>query len=217
MDESTFRSFQPTCQCSSIQFGTVAEVLDRNSLQIKDPPDFGYPSVEDVQIQQTVKEELGPIEASSFQVSSQNGGGVAVKACTSYKQDCNEGICKSHQRVSKETRQIEHADLEAQLDSICGQGPKTKKGIQITGASIKKAAYTDICSVDALVNLFRSTNFIEVMNDHSLCNHQTKCHACILRSSLIKTDMGTGAKTFVLVPEIKNNLEMFLLSLFSPL
>ena len=80
LDESTFRSFQQTCQCSSIQFGTVAEVLDRNSLEIMDPPDFEYPSVEDIQIQQTVKEELGTIEASSIQVSSQNGRGLTVKA-----------------------------------------------------------------------------------------------------------------------------------------
>ena len=78
--ESSLRSFQPTCQCSSIQFGTVAEVLDRNSLQIVDPADFGYPSEEDVQIQQTVKEELGTIEVSSIQVSSQNGIDLALKA-----------------------------------------------------------------------------------------------------------------------------------------
>ena len=80
MDESITRSFQPTCQCRSIQFGTVAEVLDRNSLQIMEPPDFGYQSVDEVQAQQDVKEELGTSEATSIQVSSQNDRGLAMTA-----------------------------------------------------------------------------------------------------------------------------------------
>ena len=129
---------------------------------------------------------------------------------TSNKQDCVKSICNRTQTKSKKTYKTEGADLETQLDSICGQGPKTNKGVKITDGTIKKAAYTDICSVDALLNLFRSTNFIESMNDHSSCNHQTKCHPCIFRSGLIKTEMGTGVKNAVLVPEVKNNLEMFL-------
>ena len=79
MDASTLRSFQPPCQCSSIQFGTVAEVLDRNSLQIMDPPDFGYPSVELVPAQQDVEAESRTFGAPSIHGSSLNDGGLAME------------------------------------------------------------------------------------------------------------------------------------------
>ena len=127
LDESTLRSFQPTCQCSSIQFGTVAEVLDRNSLQIMDPPDFGYPSVEDVQVQQTVKEEMGTFEESSIQVSSQNGRGLAVKAMGE--------VFGNGKLAYVETNSHEPPDIENE-ESAVDAGTKYKETLYVSGQKI---------------------------------------------------------------------------------
>ena len=159
---------------------------------------------------------------------------------TSYKQDCRESVWDRNHTISKETHKTEGAyskstdndinitsnpnskeirtedkikDFECCLDSYCGSGPKEKKRTETTSESSLnkiKPAFTDICVIDSLINLFMSTN-IEKMKTHIFHkDHKERCAICILRSAICKTKLDKGLKKSVSLPEIKYNLNIFL-------
>ena len=121
-----------------------------------------------------------------------------------------ESFC-GHENMMK-SKEVE--DLETQVASVCGKGGEKKKGKQLMDGEKMKSAFNDICTVDALVNLFRSTDYLDVMKNHDLCNHVEKCSACILRSAICKTELGKGVA--VGTPEIIHNLTMFLGEIYCP-
>ena len=121
-----------------------------------------------------------------------------------------ESFC-GHENMMK-SKEVE--DLETQVASVCGKGGEKKKGKQLMDGEKMKSAFNDICTVDALVNLFRCTDYLDVMKNHDLCNHVEKCSACILRSAICKTELGKGVA--VGTPEIIHNLTMFLGEIYCP-
>ena len=126
------------------------------------------------------------------------------KACINNDNKIPENMMKS--------KEIE--DLETQVASVCGKGGEKKKGKKLLDGEKMKSAFNDICTVDALVNLFRCTDYLDVMKNHDLCNHVEKCSACILRSAICKTELGKGMA--VGTPEIIHNLTMFLGEIYCP-
>ena len=90
-----------------------------------------------------------------------------------YKQDYSKGSDnKIPENISKEVE-----NLETQMASVCGKGGEKKKGTKLTDEKKMKSAFNDICTVDSLVNLFRCTDYLDVMKNHDLCNHVEKCSA----------------------------------------
>jgi uncharacterized protein (UPF0179 family) len=81
-----------------------------------------------------------------------------------------------------------------------------KRGKETTSVDIKPV-FTGKCTIDAILNMLRTTDLIETMTSHTLCQHTHYCIKCILRSALCKAKLGSGNKKNV--AEITNNLEMF--------
>ena len=98
-------------------------------------------------------------------------------------------------------------DFERKLASYRGHGPK-KKGTETTSVEIKPV-FTGKCTIDAILNMLRTTDLIETMTSHTLCHHTLCCIKCILRSAIIKAKLGSGKKKTLQVAEITNNLEIF--------
>ena len=66
-----------------------------------------------------------------------------------------------------------------------------------------------MCTIDSIVNLFRSINDIQTIRDHKV-----HCSKCILKSAICKAELGKGVNKFELIPEIKHNKDMFMGSYF---
>ena len=112
---------------------------------------------------------------------------------------------KSNQMLDNET-----SILENEIESYCGDGKPEKNKSNKPKELNMKAAFTGICTVDSIINLFRCTAFFDNIIGHNLCNHKENCSTCILRSALCKSNVGKGVNKFVEVPEIKHNLRIFL-------
>ena len=93
------------------------------------------------------------------------------------------------------------------MASYRGHGPK-KRGKETTSVEMK-SVFTGKCTIDAILNMLRKTDFVETMTSHTLCQHTDYCMKCILRSALCKAKLGSGNKKTVQVAEITNNLELF--------
>ena len=78
-------------------------------------------------------------------------------------------------------------DFNRKLASYRGHGPK-KRGKETTSVDIKPV-FTGKCTIDAILNMLRTTDFIETMSYHTLCQHTHYCIKCILRSALCKAKL----------------------------
>ena len=129
-----------------------------------------------------------------------------------WKKDCwylhkGEIECLPNELNSSKCENETLEDFERKLASYRGHGPK-KRGKETSFVEIKPVI-TGKCTIDAILNMLRTTDFIETMTSHTLCQHTEFCMKCILRSALCKAKLGSGKKNTVEVAEIKNNLEMF--------
>ena len=136
------------------------------------------------------------------------------------KNSCNDINFENTDKVIKKSTNVNEIkcidnidDFERSLESYCGNGPKVKKIRETTSETSSnklKPAFIDICVVDSLINMFMSMN-IEKMRTHIFHkDHKDRCALCILRSAIYKTRLDKGPKNAIDVPEIKNNLQIFL-------
>ena len=79
---------------------------------------------------------------------------------------------------------------------------------------VQKPAFTGLCTIDSILNISRVMGFEEEIIQHPLCSHKLRCRKCIFRSAICKMKSGKGNKTYIELPEIRHNLEMFLGEIF---
>ena len=131
------------------------------------------------------------------------------KSCNKYSEESKNQIYGIY--GSRETKAEEETK---DLESYCGNRPTEKKGTKMSNLKASKSAFTGMCTIDSIVNLFRSINYIQTIRGHNICDHKAQCSTCILRSAICKAELGQGVNKFVLIPEFKHNLNMFMGSYF---
>ena len=119
----------------------------------------------------------------------------------------------------------DHDMLESELLSITGNGKapnkkinkNTKKKTSTTTDPTKnknlikkKTAFNGICAIDSVINLLRASSFLQFTSKHTKCDHKALCAVCIIRSALLKCEYSRTLKSYVELPEILNNLWIFL-------
>ena len=108
-------------------------------------------------------------------------------------------------QILKTEKCMQLESLDKLLSQYTGRGKpskESKKGNSKTG-------YSGICSIDSLVNLLRSSD-LKSSENHELCSHRERCPLCIVRSSNSRIEKSNEKKSYVKMPEIQSNLEIFL-------
>ena len=108
----------------------------------------------------------------------------------------------------EEVLKREEADILETLNTVLEGYKGRGKVAKNTKAVSLKAGYTGLCSIDSLLNLFKSSELIN--SEHPLCDHKLRCALCIVRSALVKIETSTDKKKFVKLQEIEKNLQIFL-------
>ena len=121
---------------------------------------------------------------------------------------CAEHLAKLEAQREKETIDI--------INSYKGMGKQTKKPNAKT-SFVQKPAFTGFCAIDAILNISRVMGFEEEMEDHPLCDPKLKCKKCIYRSAICKVKSGKGNRSYIEVPEIRHNMDLFLGDHFCPI
>ena len=104
---------------------------------------------------------------------------------------------------TEKCRQLE--SLNQLLRQYTGRG-KPFKG---SASGTFKTGFSGICSIDSLINLLRSSE-IKSSEKHELCSHTKRCPLCIVRSSIFRIEKNKDNKSYVKIPEIQKNLDIFL-------
>ena len=121
---------------------------------------------------------------------------------------CAEQLARLEAQREKETLDI--------ISSYKGMGKQTKKTNAKTSC-VQKPAFTGFCAIDAILNISRVMGFEENLEDHPLCDSKLKCKKCIYRSAICKVKSGKGNRSYIEVPEIRHNMDLFLGDYFCPL
>ena len=114
----------------------------------------------------------------------------------------------AHQLVElEEQREME---IRNTINSYKGWG--RKKESKAVPSLVQKPSFTGFCTIDAIMNVSRVIGFEQEheIEGHSLCDHKLRCKKCIYRSGICKLISGKGRKTFVELPEIVHNIDLFL-------
>ena len=110
----------------------------------------------------------------------------------------------------KEITEVENENILKALNKVLGEykgrGEPSKN---TTDKSLEKVGETGKCAIDSLLNLLRNTE-VKTCQEHKLCKHTQKCNLCIVRSALLKIETNKGKKKIIKLPEIMNNLQLFL-------
>ena len=80
-------------------------------------------------------------------------------------------MCRD-QILGKRSRGEKAEEETKDLESYCGNGPKEKKGTKPSNVKASKSAFTGMCTIDSIVNLFQSINYIQIIRDHNICDHK---------------------------------------------
>ena len=95
------------------------------------------------------------------------------------------------------------------ISSYKGMGKQTKK-TNVKTSFVQKPAFTGFCVIDSLLNISRVMGVEEELETHPLCDPKLKCKKCIYRSAICKIKCGKGNRSFIEIPEIRHNLDIFL-------
>ena len=90
------------------------------------------------------------------------------------------------------------------------KGMAKKKVTQAKTSVVQKPAFTGFCTIDAILNISRVIGFEDEIRNHELCDPKLKCKKCIYRSSICKMKSGKGNRTYIEIPEIRHNMDIFL-------
>ena len=107
--------------------------------------------------------------------------------------------------IFKEEENLKIKTLDRVLRQYKGRGKVSKNTVDTS----LKFGNTGFCSIDALLNLFRSSELKNVQH-HKLCAHKLRCSLCIVRSALLKVETSKEKKKQVKLQEIEKNLKIFL-------
>ena len=108
-------------------------------------------------------------------------------------------------QILKAEKCIQLESLDQLLRQYTGRG-KPFKG---SAGGTFKTGFSGICSIDSLINLLRSSE-IKSSENHELCSHTKRCPLCIVRSSIFRIEKNKDNKSYVKIPEIQKNLDIFL-------
>ena len=106
-------------------------------------------------------------------------------------------------------------ELEAKIEKDSSdissyKGMAKKKVTQAKTSVVQKPAFTGFCTIDTILNISRVIGFEDEIRNHELCDPKLKCKKCIYRSSICKLKSGKGNRTYIEIPEIRHNLDIFL-------
>ena len=90
------------------------------------------------------------------------------------------------------------------------KGMAKKNATNVKSSDVQKPAYTGFCTIDAILNISRVIGFEDEISKHGLCNHKLRCKKCIYRSAICKMAAGKGNRTYIEMPEIRHNMDIFL-------
>ena len=90
------------------------------------------------------------------------------------------------------------------------KGMAKKNATNVKSSDVQKPAYTGFCTIDAILNISRVIGFEDEISKHGLCNHKLRCKKCIYRSAICKIKSAKGKRTYIEIPEIRHNMDIFL-------
>ena len=101
-------------------------------------------------------------------------------------------------------------ELRNTISSYKGWGKKNES--KAVPSLVQKPSFTGFCTIDAIMNVSRAIGFEQEqeIEGHQLCDYKLRCKKCIYRSGICKLISGKGRWTYIELPEIVHNMDLFL-------